>query len=768
MASMSVTVLPYAIRVSVATPNGAGDPTWSAFALDGRLKFREALLSSSPAGPSTAKLSAATGEPASAQVDVEASAMIGKGDRVTISQGASTFFAGYMVTGELDVEANREGLLYRLVGPEWIWGPGSGRHGGSHRPVYGQWRRTAAADDAWAADPTGVTTAALDQVFVPEELTVFNPLGRKNMTAHDVVLEGGVNGRIFDAPDRKIGGVERAAHWTKLHAAKYLVQLFNDASASGITADWPAIETGQPGLATAVVRSVDVTGLSLYDALRLVLGPEYYFEVTCDPTSATAWGGFELFVHKYGSGPAASFTLDARGTQMHLAAGDVVRLGAMKSIDKSCTQVRLVGRAVRHVRLRYHGFNTTTIGAAEKKLSLQHGWAKGEGDLNQYVATTPAGINDHIEYYGIEAAGATLMDQWRARYNTSGAEHDKYRHVFRLFTWNEGGELRNGAGDAADLKPHYNATAGGAGTALAWYAPDLAEICDAKGFVTDPVYATDYAGKYARKPRRPLDTSFVDGRLDSWRRVKPTLWMAAQGENSATEPAIADYVRVPTSYYRVDEERCAVWITADDLVEWRPLINRQDKGEANAMDGRNFATLLYMGKLRMILELSVEVDQGMHLRADRGGGAGGPHVRSAVVLGQQDYVKSLTYADGLTSPSGLTAATLDMAADAQLTADALRDAAQDEQIHASVLASADSARQPIGSMILATAGTRVVSLTSSAGIGAQIVAVRVDPVANKWEYLTESAALEIRAMDRARVVARRRHRVRGRSPIPNA
>lgn len=769
MAVMTVTVGPYTINVSAATAGGIADPTWGAFAANGRLKFFDALESSSLSGPSSAKLTAATGLPAFDQVDVEASAMIGKGDRVIIVQSGTGIFAGYMIAGELDIQANREGLLYRLMGPEWLWGPGDLR-GGSHRPVYGQLRRKASADDVWAATPATVTPFA-DLITLGDEPTIFNPLGRKNMTLVDVTLTAaGALGRTFETPDRKVANVEATALWTKGRAARYLVTLFNDATATGITADWAAIETAQPALATAPLRHVDVTGMGLYEALKAVLAPDYFFEVTCRPTGPGTWGGFVLNIHRRSGGPTASFTMDARGVAMSAAVGNVVRIGALKSIEKSATKVRLIGKAVRHVKLRYWGGTTPTVisgDAPKTKLLLQHGWSKSEGDLNLYRITLPAGQDDCIELYGLEASGGALLTDWRDRYTTNGVQHDKYRHVFRLFSWNEGGELRNAAADAADLKPHYNLTAGSAGVAQAWVVPDLAEIADAKGFVTDPIYTSDYAGKYARKRRVPLDTAYPDGRLDSWRRVKPTLWIAAVPENAVAEPLVTAFTRVPTSYYRVDAERCAIWITADDLIEWRPLLHREDGAEADAPDGRNFATLLYMGKLRMLLELSVEVDLGLQVLADRGAGAGSPHVRETVVVATQDYVRSLSYADGVTSPSGMTAAAIDMLADAQALADGMRDAGQDEQIHASVMASADSGRQPIGSMILATSGGRAVSLESTAGRGAQIVAVRTDPASNKWEYLTESAAMEIRAYDRARVVNRRRHRERGRSPIPD-
>ncbi|HLL90337.1 MAG TPA: hypothetical protein VK324_13640, partial [Tepidisphaeraceae bacterium] len=732
---LSIDVGRFVVHVSRATAaaGGAdGDPTYGAWTDEPRLVVHEVFYGSSVAGPSYAKLAAATGRPISAQVDVEDSPMLLMGDRVAIGidEGSSVnwLFGGYLTGAQLGIDPNEESLVYRCTGPEWLWGAGAGTRGGAHRPVYGQWRRKASADDAWAADTSSVTPRA-ELLLCPDLPAVFNPGNRKNMTKADVVLSASgpaVNGRVWETPDRKLAGADQAEAWHKFAAFKTIVQLYNDPAATGISvsaSDWSAVQA-TVGL-TKVLRDVDVDTLPPWAALQRVLGAEYGFYVTPRPSGVTgnAFGGFRLKVFSRSQdidGTQADLRLAVRGTGVADAPASVVRLAAFKDVAKTVTAVTVLGRGYRGVKLKYNGSSTPSLGADAKKVALQHGWSKAEGDLATF-ATSAAVTQAKID----EKPQAT-RDQWRDRHTVGGKEFARFAHVFRLFTWNEAGEL-GGQG------PTYVT----AGTVAAWYAPDLTGICDAQGLAGDPAAA---AGSYVRRRRRPGDTQYYEAAIDGWRRVPPTLFIGAQPAAAATEPAAADYVRVPTSHYRVDPERCAVWIAHPDLAAWQPFVDRPLAAEPSTADDRTFATLLHNGKLRLVLECSVEADGGVVQAAKRVAEAGSPHVRHVVVRAGPGFVASAQHDDGQATPTGAVPAPLGQGPDALKLAEQMRTAGQDEQVHASALVEAVWPEQAIGKMVKSIAG-RNVQLTATSGRGAQIVAARIDPASMKWEYLTESAAM---------------------------
>jgi hypothetical protein len=204
--------------------------------------------------------------------------------------------------------------------------------------------------------------------------------------------------------------------------------------------------------------------------------------------------------------------------------------------------------------------------------------------------------------------------------------------------------------------------------------------------------------------------------------------------------------RISDTHYNIDAERCAIQFTADDLAEWRPL-DKQDSVETDDTqswpdDPRTFATLLLSGQLRFCIECSVPIDDAMIAEA-LPEDSGLPMPRQVWIPAQKNFIKTVSYADGLSAPSGLAVANLDMLADAQQQADLTRDSAQDTAVHASISTAGDWERQKIGSQITSIDG-RAIDL----GKGAQIVAVRLDTRSYNYEYLTESLALALKDRDR--------------------
>jgi hypothetical protein len=753
-ASSSITVDVPELRVYrsivTASVSGTDDPTWGSWAAEPLWRVTGIFRGSSFGGMSYAKFTLAPGRPAEAgdtRVEDENAATLG--DRIAVAAIESgtprVLFAGYVTQARILIEDDREVLTIYAAGPEWLWGDTVG--GGSYIPIIGQVRRTGAADDTWANNPASVVTAFADLTQFTADQAIFNPDGRRNMSWSNVEIDSlGDEARCWEVPERNIAGALRCAFWTQKQAAKTLLYWYNDPDRTGIAnPDFDLVDIDD----TTPLRNVSVEGLGLWAALKKVLEPEYGFYVVAklSGVSGATWSGFELIFFKRSSGPSADLSLNALGTSVEDALASVARLESIKDIGKTVTQVSVLGKRVTHLRLRYFGGFTPSAAAEDKQVMLQHGWTSADGDLLDYaegrVEQTGADPHDIIDTLSISNAGKT--DEWNTRYVVGGPQFAKYQHAFRLFVWNESGEW----GGEASGSPEY-------GLGLSSYAyqkPDLTDICD------EP----DNAGVFCRRRRPALDSLYLIPGLDAWQRVPPTLYIS--DDVDATP-----WIRVPTSMYRLDPDRCAVWITAHDLATWTPLMQQDqyaDDGtrQTSLGDGRTFMTLLYTGKLRMLLECSVEADWALRSVATRITDAGSPFVREAAMRRDQDFIASQQFVDGVTPPSGLSVSLVDTSTDAQKLADLSRNSTMDQQTHASILVEADWPEQLIGSFIAQTSG-RVIDLTGGpTSNGALIVALHLDPVAMKWELLTESEALFLRDFDRVMISRKKILKRSGRAGI---
>lgn len=734
-----VDVHPFHIWVSrISGPNA-----WRSWEPDGRLKLLSIVKGSTFGGPSYAVLQVAVGQPFDDDdFYLEHVDALRTGDRVAIGNGPNNtikwLFCGYCVQGQLEIRDGNEALVFRIAGPEWIWGAGPAT--GAYRPVYGQLRRESSADDDWAKN-TSSTTSYDGVKFFDDEPAVFNPDGRRNMTTADVIVaETGTpqpKCRIWESPDRKIAGELVAGHWTMREAVKSLVMTYNETAITGIQApeDWES-------LPDTVLPATVVDTLGLVEAVNKVMFPTYGFYVDPTPTkppSGTSWGPFPLGFFAKGQGPETTLYLNELNTPMHEAVKCVSRLNVAKDASKIVNDVIVLGKALRSVKLQYHGTATKTISADQKKLALQHGWKTSEADLATFATSNV------VDGVSIGSKTDEVRGNWFNRHVKSGKEYQKYAHVFRLFVWNEANEF-SGTG------PKYGTQA------MDWFAPDLTGIADDTGFNDDP------AEKWYRRRRPLMDTQYFQTSLDAWARVPVAVFIRAAGVNS--DSVFTEWERLSPGQYRIDPERAAIYITVDDLSLWQPLIKQKDPEEPTLPESRTFATLLLTGKLRMMVEATIETDYAKSSAAPIQASSGIQVQRRAVIRNQRDFLKSLAFADSVDSPLGITASPVDTTAAASALATQVRAAGQDLQPHASILVELDWPEIAIGSIInrIDGRGNGIDLRGSETGVGAQVVAKVLDPEAMKWELLTQSAVMQLRDIDRSRIVNRRR--VRGQPGFP--
>lgn len=722
-------------------------PTYGDFVVEKRLKVLDIFVGSSVVGMSYGRLQLVLGEPTTSISVEDAGDVLSRGDRVLIGireEAAPAInyrwvWAGYVTRLQMTIGANAEQVIYRLRGPEWIWGEGGGS--GASNLFIGQLRRTGDADDAYADDDTTVTAAA-DLTKVEVDPAVFNPGGRQNMTVHDVTLKTALAGRIWEIPDRKIQGTDAAAKWTVKQACKLALALRNDVTKSGITD--PDFETMTEITNGDILRHTMIEGLGLWSALKEICGEKYGFWVDPRPSSMT-WAGFTINFFNRAGGGAANLHLDPRGTAIGDATPCISRLDLTSDIEKVVNKISVHGKYLYHLSLRYVGGKTDANGT--KVNMLQHGWSKSEGDLKDYAAQTNpkyvSGSSDpakkgRYEVTEVTISKAGLLSTWRRKFTTSGVDYEKYKHIFRLFVWNEAGEWR-GDGDTPN-KPIYYPNTNGA--SFDWVYPSVKAL---------------WGGAYEHvRRRRPLvDGKWFDNSVDTFRRTRPQLFLAIMGADGET---LGPWLKVSTSKYKLDEERAAVWITADDLSIWCPFDKEQEPELNLPNDGRSFATLMYQGVLRLALEGCVEGDKTQISSRAVPVDSGSPFYRCHAISTGAEFLKMADYNPGdgfvLTSPGTL----VDDTANADLIADQALEAGKDAQVHSSILVEPDWPLQAIGKTIDVIAGRGIPMMAGQSaltGRPAQIVAFRMDMEVMKWELLTESAALALKDTLRKASVERR-------------
>lgn len=732
--SLSVEVPEFVVRVARVKPNNdpTKPPTWGPFIIEPRLKFTGAFAGSKIAHMSYASCSLAVGAPVTDdKTYIENVDVLSQGDRVIVCSGKVPLWAGYQADGEISIDTKAETLDFHHTGPEWVWGNESARV--VYKTFPGQLRRIASEDDAYLVSLASHISAFSTLFYDADRPAIINPGGRANMSTQDCNLNaGGRWGRCFEEADR-LGktGAPIAEFWTIRQLVNTALLSLNDLQFTGISFDDLSI------LPDDRVPEMNLTGLDLWSILARVCGTQYSFFVTPIPSSPTSFDGFKIVFYQVGVGPDANLWLNDLNTSMADAKKSILRVQASKSIANTINRVVVYGKAIRHIKLIYRGDQTPSQPEIKMAIGLQHGWGKNEGNLADYAD------GDAVEIATIEKAGATISGQWSDRYVRTGNEYTMYSHVFRTFLWNEAGDLQ--AGNATRGVPIY-----GKSSPLDWYSPVLKTIADGDGFVTDG------AGVYCRKRRKLLDTAYVEPSApgQAWLRVKPTVFIGAVPESvdsADLNDNEIDWIQLQDGVEFL-RDRAGITFTHENLAKWFPF-DRHSPNDTTAypaglFDMRSFATLLYTGKLRILIEASIECDTSFTAIAERRSTSPSAFINTAHVDHKNQFYKTLVYNDGITSPIELPAMTLDQSADAQALAEQIRDACDYQTVHASVLISATWKIPAIGSILNQTKG-RVVDL-SAGGRGGQIVAYTIDPDTLTTELLTESLAKQLRAETKMR------------------
>ena len=132
--SLQLTSLDVYVATCTPASDPTQDPTWGDFTIQPCLAVESLYFGSTLGGMSTAKLRLVPGQPLnSATQRVEAIDPLDHGDRVIIAMGGSQSlsgstapaeprWAGYCVGGAINIDSDKEGITYKLVGPEWLWG----------------------------------------------------------------------------------------------------------------------------------------------------------------------------------------------------------------------------------------------------------------------------------------------------------------------------------------------------------------------------------------------------------------------------------------------------------------------------------------------------------------------------------------------------------------------------------------------------------------------------------------------------------------------
>lgn len=741
MANLTIDVPPFVVYVSKVTESAKDQPKYGNWFFENRLRCVDIFGGSSIAGQSYAKIQLITGEDGTGNktVDIEeSSTILWHGDRVAIGlqrtpKQIDWKFCGYCLSANMSIDIEAERRIYKIVGPEWIWG-GSNTGAGTIKTVAGQAHRLYAADDAWQKKPATVSKFADWEIFSNEK-AVFNIGGKANCARDDVILTSPqskmaqVKGKIWESPNRRIKSVDVATVWDMRNACKTIVTVFGELVFSGIEApEWTEV----PMLLADKMRETNVEGVGVWEALKRICGAKYFFMVEPFPTdkdgeattvSGKSWGPFKLKFFDRTKGTEANLVLNRKGTQMSQAQASVKRLESVRDISGTVNKVVVRGTFIRSLRLYYFGGATPGMPMKNRKIAFQNGWGTNDEDIADYAV---GAAKEVTPIYHPDAGSRT---RWLTRYVTSGAQFPQYWNVFRRFTWNE-------AGEEDTLR-----SAKYAGFNLNYYAPDLDDIAD------NP----DKPKKWYRHRRKPIDTFYLRSpQVNSWEKHPPTLYMAAATSKDDANVGNWKWHRISESHFKLDSDRASFTITVEDIGEWKPFYKHDsEEGGAQAWpdDERSFGTLLASGVLRMCLECSIVCDGSLEGTAERKAGTASPFVREIVIPAADNFIVCTAYSDGFNSPSGQASLVLDQRADAVQYAKTTQSSSDDEQIHASVITSGDWAFQSIGSLISTIKG-RNINLKSAGGHGAQIVAYRIDPTSLHYEYLTETVALALLARER--------------------
>lgn len=352
---------------------------------------------------------------------------VSAGDRFRLAEarlptGAGEMFRGYVGQGSLVVQASPdfEGATIVAYGPEILL---------AARAVTGAWYMTPQADDAEISGTATDATRVRANVFATNLPAIFNKGGRPNASTCNWSLTGEDQDErhcaVFTAPGRTVHDADGTAfesrYWDAYTAVRSLVEwLDNGEVISHSGTDWEAIEP----IASVPIGEVNVTGLSLADAMLAVLRPAG-LGFAVEPW-ANRHGKHRLRVFSLHGGRGRPGPFLGRGADDIAADGaegrrcSVQRLAFTRDNHRVANDVVVVGdRKRREVSLEFGGDG-----------ELRACWDSGEDDLDDYATD-----------------GSVAHRSWTAQQYRDFCEKYTYgletcrKHAFRSFAWNEDGAM---------------------------------------------------------------------------------------------------------------------------------------------------------------------------------------------------------------------------------------------------------------------------------------------------------------------------------------
>jgi hypothetical protein len=664
------------------------------------------LTWSSGAGPSHLTLRRLLGVAgASGRFDRPERCRLSPGDRIILRDvdTDTEWFRGHLAQDRLLIQAgpDSEELTATAMGPELLL---------AGKVADGQWCKTALADDAELAGELPPASRVAEATWRTDLPVVFNAGGRPNASASAWTLAPSTSdapgARVFEAPGRRVtdasGATILAAEWwTAATAVRSLVEVIDGYEVISPASDWLAIEAA---LGTSPLGEVDADGLGLDEALERVLEP-LGFAFAVEPW-ADETGRHRLVVFSASDPlpaptcrlgdrdrPTTADTAEARRTT-------VQRIELARDGRHVANDVRVLGEMVRaEVELVFD--------PSADAPDLHPAWDRSAFDL---TALADAAGRIRPMAWTQETA-----EQFAQRYHRGGSAFAAHRDVYRSFAWNEDAALS------------------------AWIAtvPDLSDRL-----------GEELAGRAMRRPR-PVGPRLARPAAGG-RCLPPEVWIGIVGDDAAWTPLAAD----------VWPDRAGLTVAVDELVCLAPGRQRRAFRPFAAADRQavrdDYGQLSYLQLLhnaldetgdapRMRLKLvgTIELDQAVGARAGRRIESSWPIERRRVIRAPHRLRRQVRV-DGLPDAGDEL---VDDTATAGQWASAVRDAADRQLAHGSILLRGLSRAWAPGQSFTRTDGRRVSAGTGgeddNAPVAVRSVVWNFTEGAGKTQLLLETARLKV-------------------------
>jgi len=429
------------MRVKVAPPSGDARvdadgneiaPTWSAEQNDHLLVPLEMQWGSNGTLTTLTVRRELGGQSSGAQGHAEEQAHL-HGSRVRLVDDAAgqEWFAGLLAMESMLIQAqpDNEQYTFTAYGPELRL---------QQKIVRGQWFATPSVDDSILAGGAGATLVR-DNVIQTDIPCVFNKGDRGNVfantgqrwrlsTSDDVAAACAV----FESADRRVivDGTTKldTGRWTAYLALRSLVEYIDDYDVISPTAtDWAGIKSL---LGTRQIGEVDVDGKDLLSAIKAVLYP-LGFSFAIEPWSDGNWK-HRLIVYnpKKPAQKKSPYFAPLNSDIADVAnRAELQRLHFVRDNHRARNDVTVLGeRAKYQVSLQYCSGSTTELWPVWDTTAS----AGNVASLANYAT------DNVIDPFSFTATAAGDMFNY---FDPAGEHYGTFPHVWRSFAWNEDGAL---------------------------------------------------------------------------------------------------------------------------------------------------------------------------------------------------------------------------------------------------------------------------------------------------------------------------------------